>query len=55
MYTLIDGVAFHKIVFDNISSPDTEGSTTFAMNAVANGDDNIETIKRHRLLYAINV
>ena len=32
---------FHKIILDNLARPDAKGSTTFAMNTVANRDNDI--------------
>ena len=45
MDSLIYGIAFHEVVLDDISCPDTEGSTTFTMNTIADGDNDIEVVK----------
>ena len=42
--TLVYGIAFNKVVLDDLTSPNAESSTTFAMNTVANRDDDIEVI-----------
>ena len=44
---LIDGIAFYKIVLDDITCPNAEGCTSFAMNTVANRDDDIKVIVFH--------
>ena len=43
-YTLVDYIAFNKVVLDNLSSPNTECSTTFTMNAVTNTYNGIKVI-----------
>ncbi len=45
MDSLIYGIAFYEVVLDDVSCPDTEGSTTFTMNTIANGYDDIEIVK----------
>ena len=42
--TLVYGIAFNKVVLDDLTSPNAESSTTFAMNTVANRDNDIEVI-----------
>ena len=52
---LINGIAFHQIVLDYLTSPDTKSSTPFAFDAITDGDDDIEVIKGNWLFHSINV
>ena len=53
--TVVYGIAFYKVLFENAVCPLTELDTTLALYTITYGDDNIEVVERYRLLYTINV
>ncbi len=45
MYTLIDSITPNEIILNDLSRPYAESCTTFAMNAITNGNNNVKIIK----------
>lgn len=42
--TLVDGIAFNKILFLYLSCPYTKSRTAFALNTIAHRDDDVKVI-----------
>ena len=52
--SVVYGIAFHQILFEDSIGPLAEFHTTLTLYAIAYGDDDIECIKGDRLLHTIN-
>lgn len=42
--TLVDGIAFNKIILDDLARPYTKSRTAFALNTIADRDDDVKVI-----------
>ena len=53
-YALVDGIALGEIVLQNLTRPDAEGCTSFALDTITDGNYHIQAIIGHRLFDTIN-
>ena len=53
--TVVHNKAFHQVLLEDAVGPLTELDASLTLYTIANGDDNVEVIKRYRFLYPNNV